>query len=479
MKLSNKLKYLFSFACLTIISGCGHSNTISGVTQYTSVLKPSATHFSEIGHKASFQWAPPNYNDNAHPGNFSYDIFYYIPASIQRHSKVNALIFNHGGGSSTLTRDGAIAAVNLYIDDLVAIADQLGCIVVLPSSNGLNWGGHTVGIMTALSKLMRDELDIDPQHLGLSGHSMGGMGITRSYWQLADQFAFFLPQASGMDLSYASDSVTEWQLNKVFNVAYTQLEGTHDSFDVFVTRGEDQLRRTEDLEAKYGVPSKLQMIFYNTTHNYRMGAFKYYLNDSFQTVRDLYQPELFGTYSTGSDWRTENNISFPYTPSSRYFWVEAIPDTTVASPVERINFHAKIANNTITMEYPVIPVHHHQIRIFLHSQMVDLTKPVNVLINGVLVGTRDPFFGVDILRSMDPTDPSFEYEDVMTVDLPSTPANPVYPTPTPDPSDTPTPSPAPTATPAPSPTATPDPTIPGPVGTPAQTVPTPSPAPLT
>jgi acetyl esterase/lipase len=429
-KLSSCVKKSFSLATLAL--GLG----LLAQSASADVIKPGAPHFTQIGQKSSFQWVPENYVSAAHPSNFSYDIFYYIPKTLEKSSKVNALIFNHGGGDSTLDRDGSIKAVGLYIKDLMKLADELNCVVVLPSANGLNWGGHTVGLMTALSKLMREELDIDPQHLGLSGHSMGGMGITRAYWQLADQFAFFLPQADGMDLSYATDDVTEWQLNKVFNVAYTQLQGTHDAFDIFVTRNQDQLRRTQALEATYKIPSKLQMIFYNTTHNYKYGTFKYYLDDAFQTnTRELYQPELFGTFGVGADWRTENSITFPYHVPSRYFWVEAVQDTKNPGPVERVNFHAvatkwlvqapTTANptppapeNTVKITFPVKPTHFTQIKIYLHSKMVDLTRPVDVFVNGTKVATRNPALSTTSLRSMDSSDPSYQYEDVMTVKIP-------------------------------------------------------------
>ena len=136
----------------------------------------------------------------------------------------------------------------------------------------------------------------------------------------------------------------------------------------------------------------------------------------FQMTRDLYQANLFGTYATGHDWRIENNIAFPYTPSPRYFWVEAVPADT--SAVERTNFYASVKNNAITITYPVKPTRSTQVKVYLHSKLEDLTKPVTVTINGKLVATRDPSTSTASLRSVDPTDPTFLYEDVMTVTIP-------------------------------------------------------------
>ena len=197
----------------------------------------------------------------------------------------------------------------------------------------------------------------------------------------------------------------------------------------------------------------LQMIFYNTGHSYKLSMFQTFLDQSFQTTRDLYQTELFGTFSTGTSWATEHNIEFPYTPNPRYFWVEAIPDTI--DTVETTNFHAKIQNNQITMEFPVLPTLSHQIKIYLHSKMVDLTKPVTVMIDGVLAGTRDPAISTAALQSVDPSDPTFLYEDTMTVTLPTVASPAIYPTPTPEPEPSATPQPTPETTPTPIPTATP------------------------
>jgi hypothetical protein len=102
---SVRLQKVYLIATLAIAVGISLSNASAGV------IKPGAAHFNTIGLKSSFQWAPDNYSDATHPSNFTYDIFYYIPERLKNLENVNALIFNHGGGSSTLTRDGSIAVV--------------------------------------------------------------------------------------------------------------------------------------------------------------------------------------------------------------------------------------------------------------------------------------------------------------------------------------------------------------------------------
>lgn len=361
-------------------------------------------YFSKIGLISNFQWAPARYN-NA----FKYDIFYYIPKSIEG-KKVGALIFTHGGGGSTMDRQGSINAVNLYIQDLKRMADELGIIVVLPSANGLNWGGHTRGLMRDLGRLMRKDLNIDVNRLGISGHSMGGMGITRNYLWTADEFAFYLPMAAGMDVNHQS----EQHLNKVFNVPYVHLQGRGDHFNVFVTRCEEQLKRTKDLETQYGVRSLLDMVLYNGSHNYDFELFKRHLSKLLVNFpRDLYQKELWGSLHTVKSTLTENNIAFDYDSEARYFWVEAT--NTDLTTAERTDFHAKIEGNVINIDIAVLPKMSKGLKIYLHPSMVDLEQKVEVVLNGKLVATRAP--KAVAARAMDANDSGFVFADTIDITL--------------------------------------------------------------
>ncbi len=363
------------------------------------------THFKVIGVVDSFQWAPDRYEND-----FRYDIFYYIPEALRTRAQVSGLIFNHGGGSSTMDREGSIKTVGKYMPDLKRMADELGIVVVLPSANGLNWGGHTRGLLRDLARMMRQELDIDPNRLGLSGHSMGGMGITRNYLWGADEFAFYLPMAAGMD----EVQQTEQQLNKVFNVPYVHLQGLHDHFDIFITRCLEQVKRTRELEVKYNVPSKLQMYFYDGPHNYDFDLFKTTLSKLLaNSPRNLYQAELWGSLHTVKSKNVENSITYDYDSEARYFWLELT--RTDLSSSERVDFHAKIDGQTVFIEMPVLPQKSKSLKLYLHSSMIDLSKPIDVNLNGSIVVSRVPKNG--IAQNMDPLDPGFIFEDSIEFDL--------------------------------------------------------------
>ena len=245
---------------------------------------------------------------------------------------------------------------------------------------------------------------------------MGGMGITRSFSMLADQFAFFMPLAAGMDLSYLQPADREWQLNKAFNVPYIHLQGLRDHFDVFITRCKEQLKLTMELEKKYGLKSMLNMVFYDTDHNYDFDTFKSYLNNAFQNPRKLYQKELFGSIRTASAFAEERGYKFHWGSVPRYFWVEAM-NSDLTKP-DGFNFHARIENNDVHIDLMSIPAATKKLRVYLHSQMLDLNQAVAVIVNGTKVATRDPQIAHAKLRSIDPTDAAFQYEDYIDIAIP-------------------------------------------------------------
>jgi hypothetical protein len=272
-------------------------------------------------------------------------------------------------------------------------------------------------MMKSLVALIRQELEVDPDLIGLSGHSMGGMGITRSYGQLADEFAFFMPLAAGMDLTYGPKEVSEPQVNKVFNVPYIHIQGVRDDFRIFVDRCMEQERRTRELERRYGLRSKLRMVFTDSGHNYDFQTFKTYLSHAFSKRRNLYQKHLFGSIHTGSSFRvTENKIRYALRPVSRYFWIQA--DSPKRSLRESIHFQARIQDNRIEIDLDHRPGNTRDLRVFLHSKMVDLQKPVLVYIDGVRVGLRDPKRARASLHSLSRDDPGFLFEDEMVVRIP-------------------------------------------------------------
>lgn len=405
-----------TYSCILLPTGRAHTLNLVSMTklllilfigflslsQAFGVVKSRAKYFTTTGKVSRFDWAPARYQSQ-----FTYDVLYYIPASLKDDEEAKVLIFMHGGGQSTQTRLGSFNTAMSYMNStLVKLANDLRTIVVVPSASGLNWGGHTDGMIRDLSHLVRRELSIDHNNIGLSGHSMGGMGIGRNYIWLADEFAYFVPMAAGID----EVQQTEHHLNKVFNVPYVHLQGRNDHFKIFIERCLEQEKRTAVLEDKYGSKSLLEIIFYDGGHNHDYELMKTTIDRLQKKPRNLFQRKLYGSLAYNDNFYVENNIRFHKTSSSRYFWVE-IAEADGAP--EKLNFEAKIINNIIKIDFDKTPSSIKRVRINLSKKLLRADKKINLFVNGKLVESRmmkDQTY-VDVI------DHAYEFEDFMEFDL--------------------------------------------------------------
>lgn len=345
---------------------------------FAGVFGPEASHFKTTGKVDTFQWAPERYASA-----FRYDVLYYIPETLKDLENVKTLIFMHGGGGSTTTREGSLSVASSYMrSDMVRLANELQMVVVVPSASGLNWGGHTVGMIRDLNHLIRKELSVDHNNMGLSGHSMGGMGIGRSFDWLADEFSYFLPTAAGIDPVMQSED----RLNKAFNVPYVHLQGLKDHFQIFVERCQEQMKRTLVLEENYKEKSKLEIIYYDGSHNYDYNLLKTTMARLQNSPRNIYQKTLYGSLYYNDNFYTENNITFHQGSNYRYFWVEFIE--AHGTNAERLDFKATILNNIIQINFKQNPTNIERLRINLSKKLLVPGKYIELMVNGKLVAKK-------------------------------------------------------------------------------------------
>lgn len=394
---------------LILLTACGDQNSNhpaqnseqNELQDSSKSLKPNNRYFKRSGSLSSFKWAPTTYKST-----FLYDVTYYIPEKIKDSSNVKSLIFMHGGGSSTMTREGSLEVSLRYKNYVKQIADELGMIVVLPSASGLNWGGHTYYMLKELAALMRRELKLDANNIGLTGHSMGGMGITRSAVFLGDEFAYFVPVASGTD----ERQIVEEHVNKSFNTPYVQLQGLKDHFEVFVTRNKAQEKLVHELEAKYGEKSKYEMIFYDGDHQMNTRLWIDTIKRLQQSPRDLFQKKLYGVLRTNANFYVENNIRFFQGSASRYFWVSV--SEADYSKVESVNFRASIENNRIEINFAKRPEQFKKIKVSLSKKMINFAEEVTISVDG-----RETIYKPRSKGIVSISDQEFEFDDFVEIDL--------------------------------------------------------------
>lgn len=369
---------------------------------FAGVIQETAVHFKTIGAVGSFQWAPERYKSD-----FKYDVLYYIPESLKDARDVKTMIFMHGGGQSTLTREGSLKTVQLYMQDMVKLAYETQTVIVVPSASGLNWGGHTVGMIRDLNHLMRKELDVDHNNMGLSGHSMGGMGIGRSYMWLANEFAYFIPTAAGID----PRGQVEENMNKFFNTPYVHLQGLKDHFQTFVEWCQTLTKNVTALEEKFSEKSKLEVIYYDGPHNYDFKLLKNTLLRLQSIPRDLYQTKLYGSLLYNDNFYTENNIKFHQGPNSRYFWVEIVEAS--GSTPERLDFRVEVKNNIIMLDILTNPKVIKKIRLHLSKKMFSKEKQIELILNQVPAGKTM----LQDYPYVDRIDRAYQFDDYLDVEL--------------------------------------------------------------
>lgn len=360
--------------------------------------------FTKIGEVAKASFRP-----QSSPIDFEYDVLYYVPEKLRGQTNLNALVFLHGGGQSTSTRSSSWRIVEMYSDDMIKIADELGIVLVMPSGSGINWGSHLLNYLRDLNATIRAELPVNPDKIGLSGHSMGAMGITRSSQWLTDEYAFFMPVAGGMDPKYA----IEKYLATNFNTNYHHLQGLNDHFQVFVERCRNQEAEMAKLEKKYNRDSGLVMEYYNGSHNYPMPLFQTRLDEAFASAkRDLFQKELYGVFYYQDEVVTDqwsNGNPYYKAPRDSYFWVKVDKFSNEAEKKERPGFFKRLgmkvgivkeeeaaavaSSPVITMKAKIDSAKNEvqvtmdagsdSIKVLLSEKTLDLTSPVRIVVNGV------------------------------------------------------------------------------------------------
>jgi hypothetical protein len=380
---------------------------ISFILFFLMSLSLSAQTFQKFGSVEEVKYRPIN-----SPLAFQYDVIYYIPAKLKGKQNLKSLVFLHGGGRSTSDRAGSMRVTRMYFDNLKKLADDLGVVMVAPSGSGLNWGAHMFAYLEDLTETLKKDLAIDPNGIGLTGHSMGGMGITRSYQWLADEFAFFMPVAAGMDPKYFKKEY----LSTMFNTTYYHLQGLKDHFQVFVERVKLQHIEMMALEKEYKTKSGWTREFYNGAHNYPYNLYKDRLETLLKTKkRDLFQKKLRGVIYYRNETLTtqwSNGIEFYLAPRERYFWVEG-KEFSMEKKV--VSFVAEAKDNVINIK---IDEGVKTLRVYLSSKMLNLKESITIKVNGKEFFDNMADMTVDMSQAR-AQDPGFTFESYVDIELPN------------------------------------------------------------
>lgn len=326
---------------------------------------------SKYGSKELVKFRP-----ESSPLDFEYDVLYYIPKDLEGKADIKTLVFLHGGGQSTATRSSSLSVAKMYSTDIFSIADSLGVAAIVPSGSGLNWGGHTISFLEDLNRAIAKTPNFDRNAIGLSGHSMGGMAITRSGMWLADEYAFQMPIAAGMDEKYIKPKY----LRPFFDMTYVHLQGLNDHFQIFVQRCEKQAETIDQMEVDQKRDSGFEMIFYEGGHNYNYSQIKSLYRQLFSEVKRKANIKsisglMYNVNKTMTD-QWSYGIEYYKGPRNKYFWLEGLEFKKKETLME---VSGKIEGNNILVK---ADQNIKKLRVYLSKKTTSLSEKINLKVNG-------------------------------------------------------------------------------------------------
>ncbi len=365
---------------------------------------------------AKFIEVNPNFKDSP---DFRYDVGYYVPSEIPN-TKRPVFISLHGGGLSTLTRQGSLEMAQSHMAYSKFQADKFQAFLITPSGSALNWGAHTTGYLKCLIEKIRKLPGVDPDQITLEGVSMGGMGITRSFNYLSDKVSNYLPMSAGID----PRQITKNDLIKLKDTTYYHIQGIHDHFEVFPERCREQEAFVKKLEDEEGEKIDFHIEYHDGGHFTPDDLIDKRLNSVLNLKRNLYRKKLHGVFQTYSSPMLEQDIKYSIMPNYEYFWTEVVEFKDAKSQI-RDDFVLQTKDNIVHLDF-VRPEHNVKvIRLYLSTKIFDFSKPITINVDKKEVFSgrlqQDPEIMQKIQKAK--SDPSFIFEQYIDLELQKDPVS--------------------------------------------------------
>ncbi len=307
---------------------------------------------------------------------------YYIPSSIDltKLDEVSSVIFLHGGGGSTGgLPDGALGVANTYINSFLRDFSEENQFISIVPVSPLNWGWNTSFIVRDLAKYLKNVEGLNPNKIVVSGHSMGGMGLSRSSYLVIDQVAGVAPSASGVEVEKRQD----WKISSYFNTIFKRQQGLNDHFEEFVTYSREEEAQINDLSALLNFDPNYRLYEHNGNHNLNASELGEQIREIASEGRNIYQKRLFANFYFSErrrdifQWPNLHLHSLP-----TFFWLEALEfddpnfDTDQVSTSTLI---AEIKDQKIFLQDQFRRNKVNKLRIYLSNELLDLSKPIQII----------------------------------------------------------------------------------------------------
>jgi hypothetical protein len=302
--------------------------------------------------------------------------FLYIPKSYDPAKPTALLLVGHGGNALTMTVQYATQAMLGGVIPWVSVVEKKNIVLAAPlSQRGWMMIGNSI-LLSTISRLQR-QLNIDPDRIYVTGHSMGGHLSWRSGIYLGDRWGAVSPMSGGYD--YVADK----QIFPLVNVPGYATFGTNDIYHI-----NDYDRKMGRWMNEHGFDWKV--VEKPGGHEIFSDELPRAADFLLAHPRNIYRSKVFGLGGTSlvyddpekkKEWRHEHtwNAERPIQRST-FHWLRmyALPkDTPPDKATQRV-----WAENLGDNHFKITSQNARRVRIYLHPKMVDFSKPIEVTANG-------------------------------------------------------------------------------------------------
>jgi len=311
--------------------------------------------------------------------------FLFLPKKYNPDKAWPLLIVGHGGNSA-MSFDYAMKASLSGLLFWLPLAEEHGIIIAAPLSER-GWGAIGNSIIFSTISLLQRRLNINPDQIYVTGHSMGGHLSWRSGIYLADRWGAVLPMSGGYD--YVADK----QVYPLVNVPGYATFGEKEPYNIntynkkireWMQAHSFDWRLVEKPGGHEIFPDELPKI----------------VDFMFKHPRNLYRARAYGVANTNVEFNTaEKNEKWSCEhkwnperpiPYSTFHWLRMYP---LPPNLPQEKYPARVwAENLGGNRIRLTSQNARKVKLYLHPKMVDFNKPVEITANGqtVFSGTVAP-----------------------------------------------------------------------------------------